>query len=122
MAVRRSYGFRPRTVRIPRSRKNFKYRWKSITQRSLTEIEPSRKSAGRSAGTVRNLRRTDPSYGAAISSLPTNFGRISYGEHLNSPGSGQRREARLAQLRGRDARVQMREQSRRGERYVPVCL
>src|SRR6266566_7150726 len=36
---------KPRTMRIPRSRKNFKYRWKSITQRSLTEIEPSRKSA-----------------------------------------------------------------------------
>src|SRR5215467_13362284 len=38
-------GSGPRTMRIPRSRKNFKYRWKSITQRSLTEIEPSRKSA-----------------------------------------------------------------------------
>src|SRR5262249_47873260 len=38
-------GSGPRTMRIPMSRKNFKYRWKSITQRSLTEIEPSRKSA-----------------------------------------------------------------------------
>src|SRR5262249_32560279 len=33
-------GSGPRTMRIPMSRKNFKYRWKSITQRSLTEIEP----------------------------------------------------------------------------------
>src|SRR5262249_20558569 len=41
-------GSGPRTMRIPMSRKNFKYRKKSITQRSLTEIEPSRKSTGRS--------------------------------------------------------------------------
>src|SRR5262249_8053418 len=39
----------------------------------------------------------------------TNFGRTYYGNDLNSSGGGQRREARLAQLRGGDARVQMRE-------------
>jgi hypothetical protein len=38
-------GSGPQTMRAPISRKNFKYRLKSITQRNLTEIAPSRKSA-----------------------------------------------------------------------------
>jgi hypothetical protein len=58
MAIGRSFRH-PGTKRVPSSEKNFKYRKKSITQRSLTEIEPSRKSAGRSAS-------DDWPYGAAI--------------------------------------------------------
>src|SRR5262249_15055896 len=45
-------GSGPRTMRTPRSRKNFKYRWKSITQRSLTEIERSRKNAAAPEGGI----------------------------------------------------------------------
>src|SRR5262249_28136951 len=61
-------GSGPRTMRTPRSRKNFKYRKKSITQRSLTEIEPSRKSAvaGKVPFEIFGARMTDRSYGAAI--------------------------------------------------------
>jgi S-(hydroxymethyl)glutathione synthase len=61
-------------MRLPISRKNFKYRSKSITQRNLTEIEPSRKS-GRSEGSFEVFganasRERDPSCGAAIAPLP----------------------------------------------------
>src|SRR5262249_6594974 len=117
-----------RTMRIPMSRKNFKYRWKSITQRSLTEIEPSRKSAAARKAPFYNLRSEPPHENVTrpatrqLRRYQTNFGRTCYGNDLNSSGSGQRRETRLGQLRGGNASVQMREQSRRGERYVPVRL
>src|SRR6516165_9239084 len=52
MAVRRSYGVPAPHHANSRSRKNFKYRKKSITQRSLTEIEPSRKSAAAPEGGI----------------------------------------------------------------------
>src|SRR5262245_9664100 len=88
---------------------------------SLTEIEPSRKSAAARKAPIQNLpkrtgsRERDLSCGAELRRYQTNFGRTCYGNDLNSSGGGQRREARLAQLRGGgDARVQMREQSRRG--------
>ena len=74
------------------------------------------------AGARKHLTITDPSCGALIARYQTNFGRTCYGNDVNSPGSGRWCEARLAELRGGDARVQMREQSRRGERYVPVRL
>src|SRR5262249_30290275 len=103
-------GSGPRTMRIPRSRKNFNYRKKNITQRSVTEIEPSRKS-----GPVGRYRSKSPELGWLTDPTAQQFvvanqlWEDKHGEHPNSPGSGQRCEARLAGLRGRDACVQMRE-------------
>src|SRR6266571_1391255 len=105
---------------------NFKYRLKSITQRNLTEVEPSRKSAAaRKAPRPSEQtasRERDPSCGAAIVPPPNQLWEDCHGEDLNSSGSGQRREARLAELRGGNAPMQMRERSRRGEHHGSVRL
>src|SRR5262249_11731268 len=69
-------GSGPPTMRIPMSRKNFKYRWKSITQKSRNENQPFPNNAAHSEGAnFKSSERTasrerDPSCGAAIAPLP----------------------------------------------------
>src|SRR5258708_34407675 len=63
-------------MRLPISRKNFKYRSKSITQRNLTEIELSRKSAAARKApfevfAANRLARTRPRPAASVAPLPT---------------------------------------------------
>src|SRR5207249_7865978 len=69
-------GSGPQIMRLPISRKNFKYRSKSITQRNLTEIELSRKSAAARKApfevfAANRLTRTRPRPAASVAPLPT---------------------------------------------------
>src|SRR5580692_8669459 len=76
-------------IRSPLCEKRFKYRLKSITQRSLTEIDPCRKSAAARKNLFpgNGFLRAVPSQNQLWEDC--------YGEGLNSSGSGQRREGRF---------------------------
>ena len=76
-------GSAPQPKRLAVSRKNFKYRLKSITQKNLTEIEPSRKSAAARKDRWESSERTasrETSSGAAMRRSETNFGRACDGD------------------------------------------
>ena len=86
-------GSGPPDKQPPISRKNFKYRPRSITERKLTEIEPSRKGAAARKAPFEVFGAKLPHENVTVlrrgncAVTKTNFGRTCYGDDLNSSGS-----------------------------------